>query len=176
MPSLTRSERAVVRAPGPVGVARVPASHVIDYRDVFQLAVPPAQLWAAIERVDRFEDWWGWLREVRLEGAGLCPGSVLSGVVSPPLPYRMHVRVVLEECVPPQVIGGAVHGDLEGEARLTFVPDGEGTRASVAWTIEMTQPTMRLAARVAAPLLRWGHDRVVESTVTEFERHLDPGG
>jgi len=31
---------------------------------------------------------------------------------------------------------------------------------------------MRLAARAAAPLLRWGHDRVVDMTVAGFRRQL----
>jgi hypothetical protein len=54
-------------------------------------------------------------------------------------------------------------------------PAGGGTVVSVAWTIEMMQRPMRLAALVAAPLLRWGHDRVVETTVAGFRRQLgDP--
>jgi hypothetical protein len=36
----------------------------------------------------------------------------------------------------------------------------------------MMQRPMRLAARVAYPLLRWGHDRVVEATVAGFRRQL----
>ena len=47
-----------------------------------------------------------------------------------------------------------------------------GTRVTVAWTIEMMQPGMRLAARFAPRLLRWGHDRVVANTVNGLRRHL----
>jgi len=37
------------------------------------------------------------------------------------------------------------------------------------------QRPMRVAARVAYPVLRWGHDRVVDATVAGFRRHLgDP--
>ena len=49
---------------------------------------------------------------------------------------------------------------------------GDGTVAEVAWTVEMTQRTMRMAARVAHPFLRWGHDRVIETTVAAMRRHL----
>jgi hypothetical protein len=39
----------------------------------------------------------------------------------------------------------------------------------------MMQRPMRVAARVASPVLRWGHDRVVDATVAGFRRHLrDP--
>jgi hypothetical protein len=123
---------------------------------------------------DRFEGWWGWLHDFRLEGPGLASGSVLRGVVAPPLPYRMAVRVVLGECRAPRRIEAEVHGDLEGEARLVLAPDGTGTRASVSWRIEMMQPVMRVAARCAHPLLRWGHDRVVDVTVASFRRHIEP--
>jgi hypothetical protein len=65
-----------------------------------------------------------------------------------------------------------VSGDLRGDATLTFTPDGDGTEATVGWTIEMMQRPMRLAARLAHPLLRWGHDRVVQATVENFRRLL----
>ena len=45
-------------------------------------------------------------------------------------------------------------------------------RAHATWSIEMMQRPMRLAARIALPLLRWGHDRVVEATVDGFRGHL----
>jgi hypothetical protein len=84
----------------------------------------------------------------------------------------MRLRVELGECVPGEHVEAAVHGDLEGSARLLLEPDGDHTRASVAWTIEMMPRPMRLAAQVAHPLLRWGHDRVVDATVAGFRRQL----
>jgi hypothetical protein len=33
-----------------------------------------------------------------------------------------------------------------------------------------------MAARLAHPALRWGHDRVVEATVRSFRHHLTSGG
>ena len=153
-----------------------PGPAVIEYRRAFRFGAPPEFVWETLERTGEFERWWGWLGEFRLDGAGLEAGAVLIGVVSPPVPYRMRVRVELEECVRPSRIEAAVHGDLEGRARLELAPDGEGTVASVAWTIEMRQRRMRMAARVAYPLLRWGHDRVVDATVFGFRRQLTASG
>lgn len=146
---------------------------MIEYRETFRFAIAPDEVWSAIEQADDFQRWWGWLGEFRLEGPGLEPGSVLTGVVAPPLPYRMRVRVELEDCVRPSRIDAAVHGDLEGTARLRLQPDHGGTLATVTWTIEMMQRPMRVAARVAHPLLRWGHDRVVAATVAGFRRHVE---
>jgi carbon monoxide dehydrogenase subunit G len=154
----------------------VGSPYVIDYARRFSFPVPPEEVWSAVEHFERFEAWWGWLGELRVEGPGLVAGSVLRGVVAPPLPYRMRLRVLLVACDPPRSIDASVQGDLVGHARLVLEPEGEGTRATVAWTIEMRQRPMRLAARVASPVLRWGHDRVVDATVAGFRRQLrDPG-
>jgi hypothetical protein len=156
-------------------VARSP--FVIDYWGRFSFRAAPDAVWARIMAVDRFEGWWGWLSEFQVEGCradngGLQAGSVLRGVVAPPLPYRMRLRVDIEHCRPPSRIDAAVHGDLEGRAALRLEARDDGTAAEVGWTIEMMQRPMRLAARVAHPVLRWGHDRVVESTVQSFARTL----
>ncbi len=146
--------------------------YVIDYEGTFHLDLPPDEVWAIISRTDRFEDWWGWLREFETEGSGLETGSVLRGVVVPPLPYRMRLEVVLADSARPRRIDAVVNGDLRGTATLTFATDAGGTEATVSWTIEMMQKPMRLAARLAYPLLRWGHDLVVQATVDNFRRLL----
>ena len=97
---------------------------------------------------------------------------MLHGIVAPPLPYRMRLDVVLDDWFLEQRIAALVHGDLEGAATLTFDGDGTESRAHAVWAIEMMQRPMRIAARVAHPLLRWGHDRVVDATVDGFRRHL----
>jgi len=152
--------------------------NVIDYAGTFYLGASPQQVWARIDRVDYFPLWWGWLREFTVEGPAvegpaLVAGSILHGVVCPPLPYRMDLTVRLKECLRPRLVRAEVHGDLEGEAGLALEPLGEGTRATAAWTIEMMQAPMRRAARFAHPLLSWGHDRVVDATVAGFRRQLE---
>ncbi len=149
-----------------------PSTSIIDYRGRFAFDVAPDAIWSSIEHAERFESWWSWLAEFRLEGPGLVDGAVLHGVVSPPVPYRMRIRVVLDRCSRPSRIDATIHDDLEGSARLLLEPTPEGTMAEVSWTIEMRQRPMRLAARAAHPLMRWGHDRVVEATVLGYRRHL----
>jgi Polyketide cyclase / dehydrase and lipid transport len=148
------------------------ADPVIDFDGTFTFPVPVEEVWATMARVDCYPSWWSWLREFSVEGSGLEVGSTLHGVVVPPLPYRMRLDVVLDECVPQQLLAAFVHGDLEGAARLTFQVDGTGTLVRATWKIEMMQRAMRLAAKVGYPLLRWGHDRVVNATVDGFRSHL----
>jgi carbon monoxide dehydrogenase subunit G len=154
----------------------VATAAVIDYRGTFEFEDPPESVWGTLERTGEFEQWWAWLGDFRLDGPGLEAGAVLVGVVSPPLPYQMRIRVELERCVRPSLIDAAVHGDLEGRARLELAPDGDGTVVSVTWTIEMMQAPMRVAARFAYPLLSWGHDRVVDATLNGFRRRLAASG
>lgn len=150
----------------------VARSSVIDYEATFSFPAPVEHVWATIGRFDRYPSWWSWLHDFNVEGETLEPGTALHGTVVPPLPYRMHLDVVIEQLVPERLIAASVRGDLEGEARLTFERDGDQTRVCARWTIEMKQQTMRVAARMAYPVLRWGHDRVVEATVSGFRRHL----
>jgi len=148
------------------------AAPVLDYRRHFHLPLEPDRLWDRIGEFDQFEQWWPWLTGFRVEGCGLANGSVLHGIVSPPLPYRMRLRVELVDCHRPRSIEAVVDGDLTGEASLRLYPDDGATRAEVAWTVEMHQPAMRLASRFGHPLLQWGHDRVVEMTVAGFRRGI----
>ena len=122
---------------------------MIDYRGSFDFELPPEAMWDVLEHTERFESWWGWLHELRRDGGTLQAGSGLYGVVSPPVPYEMRVRVVLDRCVRPERIDAHVEGDLEGSAGLLLEPRGDGSRATVSWTIEMKQRPMRLAARLA---------------------------
>jgi carbon monoxide dehydrogenase subunit G len=151
-------------------VARSP--YVLEYEGRFDLPAPPADVWAAIRQTDSFETWWGWLRDLRVDGVPLESGCVLHGVVAPPVPYRMRLHVALVRCIPPSHIDAEVSGDLVGGARIQFDPAADGTRATVGWTVEMMPRPMRIAARVGSPLIRWGHDRVVDLTVAHFRRQL----
>ena len=145
---------------------------VIEYDGAFAFPVSLAKLWATMGRLDCFSSWWGWLHEFSVDGRGLEDGTVLHGVVAPPVPYRMRLDVLVDECVPERRIHALVHGDLEGAAQLSFDGDNVESRARATWKLEMMQRPMRVAARVAPQLLRWGHDRVVEATVDGFRRHL----
>jgi Polyketide cyclase / dehydrase and lipid transport len=150
----------------------VSRSSVIDYEGTFTFPAPVEQVWATIGRFDHYPSWWSWLHAFHVDGNALAPGTVLHGIVAPPLPYRMHLDVVLDQLEPERSIDAFVHGDLEGVARITFERDGNQTQVYARWTIEMMQQPMRVAARIAYPLLRWGHDRVVDATVDGFRRHL----
>jgi carbon monoxide dehydrogenase subunit G len=108
-------------------VTRVRAPpYVIEYSGSFRLPASPDEVWSALGRFDRYEEWWSWLTELRVDGPGLEVGAILDGTVVPPLPYRMRVQVTLVECTAPRAIRAVVAGDLRGQARLLLAPRGLG--------------------------------------------------
>lgn len=144
----------------------------IDYAGLHHFACSPEEVWSALEDADRVETWWWWLRGLQVEGEAVSTGSVWHGVIATPVGYRMRVDVELTRCEEPYLIDANVGGDLDGTASLRLEPAADGARVQVAWRFEMKQWQMRAAARVAYPVLRWGHDQVVHAAVTGFGRHI----
>ncbi|GAA2151146.1 hypothetical protein GCM10009844_32950 [Nocardioides koreensis] len=147
----------------------------IDYRGAFWFPVGPDELWRTIERFDRFESWWDWLRDFRTDSDALVAGNVLHATVVPPVPWRLSMDIRLERSQRPHLLEAVVAGDVGGSAVFRLEPDDDGTLVAVVWSLEMLSRPLRLAAIVAYPLMRWGHDRVVEMAVAGFRRRALDG-
>jgi carbon monoxide dehydrogenase subunit G len=143
----------------------VGSRQVVDYRRQFRLGAPPQVVWAALEDFCSGQSSSPWVRDLEVQGPGLCDGSVLRATIATPLPYRMKVVLEVQRCVPPGFIVGRVSGDLRGEAELALEDDGDDTWLELAWTLQLMQRSMRSATKFAGPILRWGHHLVVEHTV-----------
>jgi hypothetical protein len=147
----------------------------VDYHGEFWFPVSPSRLWETIERFEDFESWWGWLADFGADGSGLVDGNVLHGTVIPPVPYRLRLTIRLHRCDRPWLVEAAVGGDLSGWAVLRLAEAGDGTRVTATWLVEMRSAPLRVAGRVAYPLMRWGHDRVVAMTISGFRRRALTG-
>ena len=146
----------------------------IDYRGAFWFPVRPGDLWEVIEKFDQFESWWAWLEDFGAEADGLVAGNALHGTVIPPVPYRLRLDIRLEQCLRPLVVEATIDGDVRGSAVIRLEPEDGGTRVAVAWWLDMRSAPLRVAALVAYPLMRWGHDRVVEMAVGGFRQRALP--
>ena len=142
----------------------------VDYRGAFWFPVVPVVLWDTVEQLDRFPAWWSWLQDFRPDGDGLAPGTVLHGTVVPPVPYRLRLEVHLRHCERPRLLEASVEGDLRGYATVELAPLRDGTQVDAAWSLDFVSAPLRLASRVAYPVMRWGHDRVVDMAVSGFRR------
>ena len=132
----------------------------------------PAELWQTLSRAEQFPRWWSWLRRFDGDGLsdGLEEGARARCVVRGPVPYTLRFTVTVRRLVPRELIETDVTGDLEGPARLEILPDGSGSRARLAWTVELRDPLLRAASRFARPLMEWGHDWVVSAGLRQFRR------
>jgi hypothetical protein len=142
--------------------------------------LPPADLWAVVNRTDDFRQWWSWLRD--FQAPGVHPGAQARCIIQSPLPYALRLRIDVQRADAPTLVETYVRGDLDGPARLEISARDGGSTARLAWELEVRDRMLRQVARVARPLMVWAHDRVVETGVQQFRRRAlddlraaDPG-
>jgi hypothetical protein len=136
--------------------------------------VPADELWGAVERTERYTDWWPWL--VRCDANGLVPGEVANCVVQPPLPYRLRFAVHIERVSAGSRIEASVTGDLAGPASFELMPNADGCHVRLSWEVAARGRLIGVLATVARPMLVWGHDHIVEAGLRQFVRRaLDDG-
>jgi carbon monoxide dehydrogenase subunit G len=148
--------------------------HTIDYSHHFLLDASPSVAWSVLEDIDLLGGCSPWLQELTVDDPGMRDGATLHAIIATPLPFQVKIRLDLEEWVPFRLIVAAVNGDLKGKARLGLSPVGEISRVDLDWTVEIVSPPIRRMSHVAYPLLRWGHDRVIQSAIERLAARLCP--
>ena len=128
----------------------------------------PADLWAVISRTEDFTTWWPWLRTFDVDA--LAEDATAQCVVQAPIPYRLRFTVHVRRVIPLELIDTVVSGDLAGPARLELAAQERGSTARLTWEVELRDPVLRLASRVARPIMEWGHNWVVETGVRQFQK------
>lgn len=144
-----------------------------DGEELFTLT--PAQLWPEITDLRRFESWWSWLKEARLQPDEVATGSVLTFSIVSPLPYRLRCRVEFVEVIDEEKIETLVSGDLKGWATLDIAPHEGGSSVWLRWELEPTQTPMRMLVRVARPLIMRTKDWAIDLALRSFRRNVERG-
>jgi hypothetical protein len=135
-----------------------------DQRHRFDAA--PDELWAAIASVDRYREWWPWLR--RFDADRLSTGDVWAATVQPPLPYRVSFDLHLIEVDAPRVVAADVTGDVEGSARLEVFAVDAGSELHFTSELTPTNSVLRAVTRLASPVARYGHEWVLNTGLAQF--------
>lgn len=148
------------------------SAHDFSYEGTFRFEATPEDLWGSLQRVDLFESWWPWMRDVHLQGEALAPGSILDFRIVPPVPYRMNIEVEVTESEPGRSVRGRVTGDLRGWGHLEFEPYGEGTLVVTTWDVEISNAAIRTVIKLARPLLLWAQQWAVEASLRGFRSYL----
>ena len=138
-----------------------------------QFAVERAELWASMCRVDRYREWWPWLRS--FEASALRSGDRWRCRVQPPLPYALRFDVTIDEVVPGELVTATVSGDIAGTARLDLLDRVGGSEIRLASSLAPSNRMLRAVALAARPVVRRGHDWVLDTGARQFtERALPP--
>jgi hypothetical protein len=145
-----------------VGVVAAP----FRFDRTWEFPVPPAQLWAVLNRTEQYPAWWSWLRE--FETDGFSPGAEAHVVIQSPLPYALRCTIHVDQMSAPQTIVTSVTGDLCGPARLEVQRAPAGCSARLVWSLTPGNLVLRNLARIGRPAMVWAHDRVVAIGVEQF--------
>lgn len=137
-----------------------------------RFSVSPAELWSAIAQVDAYRQWWPWLRQ--LDAASLEAGQVWRAIVQPPLPYRLRFDIHLADVRAPHHASANVTGDIEGRARLEIASTPDGSELHVVSELAPTSSVLRAVARVASPIVHYGHEWVLDTGLRQFRDRALP--
>lgn len=132
----------------------------------YHLPLSPAELWDSVSRVDDYQVWWPWLRG--FDGSRLASDEVWACHVQPPLPYWVRFEVTLGEVRAPHTVHASIRGDVRGEAHLEIREHLVGSEARLVSDLEPGNPLLRAVARLAAPMVRYGHDWVLDTGAKQF--------
>ncbi len=135
--------------------------------------VPTDTVWDQMCAVDRYRSWWPWLRG--LEAEALEPGETWSCAVQPPLPYALCFTVTMETVVPRRFVSATIAGDIAGSARLELITTEAGCDTRLVSLLEPGNRLLRAVATVARPMVRFGHDWVLDTGARQFALRLPDG-
>lgn len=141
----------------------------LDTDRLHAFAPAPERLWRLLSATDRYRSWWPWLRE--FDGAGLTGDSVWTCAVRAPLGYLVRFQVTLHDVEFPHFVAATISGDIEGTARIEVTPNGTGSTLRLTTRLSPTRPLLRSLTRIAPPVARWCHDRVLRSGIHRFRSH-----
>ena len=144
----------------------------VDSDRRYRVAMEPAELWARISAVDGYQAWWPWLRE--FDGNRLETGEVWRCLVQPPLPYTVRFAVAIVGVVADQSVSATITGDIAGSARLDISPTRAGCEVRLVSSLQPANLMLRTAALVARPLVRFGHNWVLDTGARQITEQRVP--
>jgi uncharacterized protein YndB with AHSA1/START domain len=132
----------------------------------YPFPVPPVALWSAITATDDYRRWWPWLRA--FEADGLVAGGRWRCTVRPPLPYTLRFTIHLDEVEPSRLVTSHITGDIRGTARIEVTQVPMGSEIHLVSTLSPSNRAFGFVAAIARPIVRRGHDWVLDTGAEQF--------
>lgn len=139
---------------------------------VYGFPIGPDELWARIGQVAEFERWWPWLRT--FDGDRVSTGEVWRCTVRPPLPYAVRFTVTIDDVHAARSVSATISGDIGGIAVLHIEPDSSGCLVRLFADLAPVKQSLRALAIAARPIVRFGHDWVLDTGARQFLAHSVP--
>lgn len=137
---------------------------------------PPEYIWESLTHTELFEDWWSWIRDVRVDGEPLTEGSTIAFTIDPPIPYHLEIAVLVIEAEEGLFLRGDIKGDLEGDATFTLSGEGGASDVHIEWDVHIKSPIIRPMIVIARPILLRAQVWAVEVALRGFRRYLEAQG
>ncbi|MEU8034601.1 SRPBCC family protein [Streptomyces sp. NPDC049099] len=139
------------------------------FRSLWSLPVPPAAVYAVLERPEDYPRWWPQVRSVtRLDDAT----GVLT--IRSVLPYDMTFTARRTRHDPGAgVLEVSLSGDVEGWARWTVTAEGPGTLARYDQEVRVRKPLLRRLAVPGRPVFRVNHRLMMRAGRRGLLRYLE---
>jgi uncharacterized protein YndB with AHSA1/START domain len=132
----------------------------------YRFTVGPDELWPVLTQVEHYQRWWPWLRG--FDGESFAEGDRWTCTVQPPLPYALSFHLELTEVVAGELAVATIRGDIVGSARLEVHAVDGGAEARLTSSLAPSHPVLRAVATFARPMVRFGHDWVLDTGMRQF--------
>lgn len=125
-----------------------------SFRHAWQVPAPPARVHEVLVDLEHYPSWWPQVLAVASLGPDtarvLCRSTL-------PFTLDMVLDAVHRE---PTLLETRLSGDLSGVARWRLAADGDATSLAYEQDV-VAHGRIALASRLAGPVLRWNHDRMM---------------
>jgi carbon monoxide dehydrogenase subunit G len=144
-------------------------SRTFEFGGTWEVAAPVSAVHDALVDLEHYPAWWP--QVVAVASLGPDDARVLCRSA---LPYTLDL-VLHAASRSSEHLRVDVAGDLHGTVAFDLTPTPTGTRLDLTQSVRVSG-AFAAAAYVAAPLLRWNHDRMMRGCITGLRTRLAPSG
>lgn len=146
-----------------------------EFLTTWLLRAPRTAVWAAIEDVTGWPEWWRGVEAVAELGGGNGErvGSRYRVRWRSFVPYSVEFVFEVERVDLPEAMSGRATGDLEGTGAWRLVERAGVTAVTYDWRVDTTRRWMNAVAPVARPIFAFNHDWVMARGGEGLARRLD---
>ena len=88
--------------------------------------------------------------------------------VSPPLPYTLRFTIHLDAVEEPRLVTSHITGDIRGTASIEIAPMPGGSELHLTSMLTPSRRAFGFVATIARPIVRRGHDWVLDTGAEQF--------